>query len=130
MNQREGKVTQKYVMGLNSHSIINICNSRPESFGYWFDTSARRGFNAAGFADPLKNLGTPNVVMQGLESCPGVWLLDDTCVDGLTFVVFSDGRHKHAWKGTSYEVIGGDALYDEVFLAALKRLHRFLFDKE
>ena len=66
----------------------------------------------------LTKLGKPSVVMRGYDSYPGVWVIDDT-TRPMTWVIWSDGMHKHPWKGTSVEVIFPDGISgDELYAAS------------
>ena len=52
----------------------------------------------------MKKFGKPNIIMQGYESTPGVWVFDDT-ENHVRWFIWSDGFRKNHFKGTQIELV-------------------------
>lgn len=70
----------------------------------------------------VRTLPKPNCSMPQLESSPHVWHFRDTDT-GIEFLMFSDGRRKNHFKGTSVEVLlNGNEQDDKKLADAYTRL--------
>jgi len=127
ITQRPGKVTAKFVEGMDSDTLFNVLNHTPEYKGaahFW------RNYLEQSFWKPLeeervRSWGTPNINMRSFESSPGVWIFDDLPI-GITWYVWTDLHHKHPWKGTSFEIYVPENVSSLEMLEAVKRFADFV----
>jgi hypothetical protein len=95
-----------------------------------YEERVRTRGNTASYHWPevIRTLPKPNNSVPAFESSPHVWHFKDTETD-IEFLMFSDGRRKNHYKGTSVEVIcdaNGHHKQDAMLAAAYSRLLEFV----
>lgn len=121
---RPGKLTRKEIFKIceDSEVLENVLrhNGMPKSHSFWQRTMENNYWSILK-PEILAKWGKPNCTVTGYESCPGVWLLDDSKT-GIIWMIWTDLHHKHAWKGTSYEIVCPGLIGDDELLEAMQRL--------
>lgn len=73
----------------------------------------------------IRALPKPNSSIPALENSPHIWHWRDT-ETGIEFLMFSDGRRKNHYKGTSIEVLCNNHIDDAKLADAYSRLLEFV----
>lgn len=108
--QHQGKLTIAMVEELTTETMLNyvfksgnqdvinkytqFTEMRGPEFNYWSPHSG----------EAVDTLPKQNIVMRGYESNPGCWYYTSD-VTGIGILIFSDGKRKNCFKGTSYEIV-------------------------
>ena len=127
ITQRSGKVTAKFVEGLDSDTLFNILNHTPKyraAADFWHGYLEQSSWKPLK-DERVKSWGTPNINMRGYESAPGVWIFDDSSI-GIIWYVWTDLHHKNPWKGSSFEIYVPEKVSGLEMLEALKRFIDFM----
>lgn len=108
---------------LNQVSLYSLCRRAP-TLRKFFSELFELVWIAQG--EVVRDLPPPNSIMRGYESTPGVWLFEDTC--GYCWSVWSDGKYKNCFKGTSiYLLVPGETeITDFLVIESFVRLYKQL----
>lgn len=103
----------------DTNTIINFAHDPkyPETTGVveaeFQERVITRGQNVSyHYPEVVRTLPKPNCSMPQLEGSPHVWHFRET-ETGVEFLMFSDGRRKNHFKGTSVEVILNESAKDD-----------------
>lgn len=125
MKQVTRKITIKEIENLDTKGLFTLGRENTQLIDFFNELINLKPYNdgyiSIGSGKVVTRFNNkPNIKMITLENKPDLWLFED---DTITWLIFSDGRKKNCFKGTSIEYTekGKIHTYQEI-LTSLKSL--------